>query len=59
MTTRLVIEGNAFYEIDEDCIKRRERRAGEQTPMSRSQGRQTGGEPAEFEIESEKPKKSD
>ncbi len=59
MATRLVIEGNAFYEIDEDCMKRREQREREQTPMSQNQGRQTGGEPAEFERALEKPKKSD
>lgn len=25
-TSRLVIEGNAFYEIDTDCIRKREER---------------------------------
>ena len=46
MATRLVIEGNAFYEIDEDCMKRRDQKEREQAPMSQNQRRQTGGDPA-------------
>ncbi len=30
MATRLVIDGNAVYEIDEDCLKSRRRKEAEQ-----------------------------
>ena len=30
MSTRLIIEGNAVYEIDEDCVKKREQQSEEQ-----------------------------
>lgn len=33
-TSRLVIEGNAFYEIDMDCIRKREERKKEESEMS-------------------------
>ena len=29
MSTRLIIEGNAVYEIDEECIKKREQQSKE------------------------------
>ena len=30
MSTRLIIEGSAVYEIDEECIKKREQQSEEQ-----------------------------
>lgn len=44
MNTRLIIDGNAVYEIDEDCLACRGRRTGCRRcvePGSRTRGRST------------------
>ena len=44
MNTRLIIDGNAVYEIDEDCLAYRGRRTGCRRcvePGSRTRGRST------------------
>ncbi|WP_162612776.1 hypothetical protein [Lachnoclostridium sp. An14] len=33
MATRLIIDGNAVYEIDEECLKKRQRREPERRTM--------------------------
>lgn len=33
MSTRLIIEGNAVYEIDEECMKKREQQSEEQNVL--------------------------
>ena len=35
MNTRLIIDGNAVYEIDEDCLACRGRRTGRSTPLQK------------------------
>ena len=36
MGTHFVKEGNAFYEIDDDCLKRKEREEAEQKDLKKS-----------------------
>ncbi|MEF2640015.1 MAG: hypothetical protein UIT84_08345 [Lachnospiraceae bacterium] len=33
MSTRLIIEGSAVYEIDEECMKKREQQSEEQNAL--------------------------
>lgn len=37
MGTHFVKEGNAFYEIDDDCLKRKKREETEQKDLKKSQ----------------------
>ncbi len=32
MASRIVIDGNAFYEIDEDCMRRKKKRQEKEKP---------------------------
>lgn len=53
MATRLVIEGNAFYEIDEDCMKRMEQKEREQSLMEQKQRRLERGASASLGREAD------
>ncbi|MDD2958256.1 MAG: hypothetical protein PHE06_04050 [Lachnospiraceae bacterium] len=54
MKTRVIIDGNAFYEVDEECIRRKE--AQEQKRENRKPGQKNGNGQ---EIKKQKPEKRD
>lgn len=48
MSTRIVMEGNAFYEVDEECLRRKQGRApisGASLPDGNEEEDQSGSEP--------------
>ena len=42
MTPRIVIDGNAFYEIDEDCMRRKKKQQEREEREKRAQAQMRG-----------------
>ncbi len=43
METRLMIEGNAVYELEEECLRNRRRQTGPERPEAGQEKRRPGG----------------
>ena len=46
MRCRLMIDGNAVYEVEEECLQRRKRRTGQAPPKPKAPARPGNGRPS-------------